>query len=166
MTLISSVTVGSGGAASIDFSSIPATYTDLCVKLSIRSASGSNIGTVGATISINGSTANRTVKRIYGNGTSAVSDSPSALGISPDTSTATANTFSNVEIYFPNYAGSTNKSFSVDSVSENNATLGDASLVAQLWSQTAAITSLSFGMSDSSNFVQYSTAYLYGVKNA
>ena len=31
--LISSSTVGSGGAASIDFSSIPATYTDLVLKL-------------------------------------------------------------------------------------------------------------------------------------
>lgn len=163
--LIASSTLGAA-ASSIGFTSIPATYTDLCLKLSIRSASGSTMGTVGATISINGSTANRTVKRIYGNGTSAVSDSPSALGISPNTSTTTASTFTNLELYFPNYAGSTNKSFSVDSVSENNATLGDASLVAQLWSQTAAINALSFAMSDSSNLVQYSTAYLYGVKNA
>jgi hypothetical protein len=30
--LIASSTVGSGGAANIDFTSIPATYTDLCLK--------------------------------------------------------------------------------------------------------------------------------------
>ena len=35
-TKIASVTVGSGGASSIDFTSIPSTYTDLCVKLSTR----------------------------------------------------------------------------------------------------------------------------------
>ena len=35
-TLISSVTVGAGGASSIDFTSIPATYTDLLVKFSLR----------------------------------------------------------------------------------------------------------------------------------
>ena len=35
-TQIASVTVGSGGAASIDFTSIPSTYTDLCIKTSIK----------------------------------------------------------------------------------------------------------------------------------
>ena len=34
--LISTITVGSGGAASIDFTSIPQTYTDLLVKISLR----------------------------------------------------------------------------------------------------------------------------------
>ena len=34
--LISSVTVGSGGASSIDFTSIPQTYTDLVVRWSTR----------------------------------------------------------------------------------------------------------------------------------
>ena len=37
-TLISSVTVGSGGAASIEFTSIPADYTDLLLKVSMRCA--------------------------------------------------------------------------------------------------------------------------------
>jgi hypothetical protein len=36
-TLINSVTVGSGGAASMEFTSIPSTYTDLVVKISGRS---------------------------------------------------------------------------------------------------------------------------------
>ena len=34
---IASVTVGSGGAASIDFTSIPSTYTDLALYHSLRS---------------------------------------------------------------------------------------------------------------------------------
>ena len=42
MTLISSSTVGSGGTASISFSSIPNTYTDLVVKLSVRSTASTN----------------------------------------------------------------------------------------------------------------------------
>jgi hypothetical protein len=33
---IATVEVGSGGAADIEFTSIPATYTDLVVKLSVR----------------------------------------------------------------------------------------------------------------------------------
>ena len=40
-TLIASNTVGSGGAASISFSSIPSTYTDLLVKISTRDNTGS-----------------------------------------------------------------------------------------------------------------------------
>ena len=36
-TLIASSTVGAGGASSIDFTSIPSTYTDLVIKASLRS---------------------------------------------------------------------------------------------------------------------------------
>jgi len=35
-TLIASSTVGSGGAATVSFSSITATYTDLCLLASVR----------------------------------------------------------------------------------------------------------------------------------
>ena len=80
-------------------------------------------------------------------------------------STYTASTFTNSEIYIPNYAGSSNKSISTDSVTENNATQAYASLVANLWSNTAAITSITlFG--GTGNFAEHSTAYLYGVSNA
>ena len=41
---ISTVTVGSGGAASITFSSIPATYTDLVLKISGRHDTSSDQG--------------------------------------------------------------------------------------------------------------------------
>lgn len=37
---IGSVEVGAGGASSIDFSSIPATYTDLVLKMSARVSTG------------------------------------------------------------------------------------------------------------------------------
>jgi hypothetical protein len=77
----------------------------------------------------------------------------------------TANTFSNGEIYIPNYAGSNYKSWSSDAVTENNATSADMSLVAGLTSITAAITSITIAGA-AGNLVQYSTAYLYGVSNA
>jgi hypothetical protein len=53
----------------------------------------------------------------------------------------------------------------VDSVQEDNQTEAYIDVVAGLWSNTAAITSLSI-KSNAGSFVQYSTAYLYGVKNA
>ena len=164
-TLIASSTVGAGGASSILFSSIAGTYTDLVVKLSVRSdraAVGPSIG-----VKVNGSTSNLTGKALTGDGAAASSTSKTNGYIGQATgANATASTFGNLEVYFPNYAGSTNKSFSSDSVGENNATTAYADLVASLWSQTAAITSLEFYDIGGGNLVQYSTAYLYGVKNA
>jgi len=77
----------------------------------------------------------------------------------------TASTFGNAEIYLPNYAGNTNKSASIDMVSEQNATSTYMGLVAPLWSNTAAITSITL-TGASGNLAQYSTATLYGIKKA
>jgi hypothetical protein len=161
-TLIASSTVGSGGAADIAFTSIPATYTDLCLKLSIRTDKAT-LGDVWL-LKLNTSSADFTARWIEGNGASASSGSSILYGALVGSS-ATASTFNNTEIYFPNYAGSTNKSFSVDSVTENNATTAYADLAAGLWSQTAAITGINISIT-SNNLVQYSTAYLYGISNS
>lgn len=161
---IASVTVGSGGASSIDFTSIPSTYTDLCVKYSLR-ANGTNA--VGL-FYFNSDTTNTNyaVRRLGGDGSSAFSNSYSApYGAYADKSSYTASTFSNGEIYIPNYTGSNYKSFSVDDVAENNATAADAFLTAGIWNNTAAITAIRItGAADA--FVQYSTATLYGIKNS
>jgi len=159
-TLIASSTVGSGGAANIEFTSIPGTYTDLCLKMSIRTDKAT-LGDVWL-LKLNTSSADFTARWIEGNGASASSGSSVLYGALVGSS-ATASTFNNTEIYFPNYAGSTNKSFSVDSVTENNATTAYADLAAGLWSQTAAITGINISIT-SNNLVQYSTAYLYGIK--
>jgi len=162
MTLIASSTVGSGGAASIDFISIPSTYTDLVLEYSTRAAAGAQYAIL---ISFNGSSASFTGKYLQGNGASASSGSSAQfIGIAPG-SGYTANSFGNGSVYIPNYAGATNKSFSADDVIETNATTTYADLSAGLWSNTAAITSISIAPS-STTFVQYSTAYLYGVNNA
>ena len=157
--LISSVTVGSGGAATITFSSIPSTFTDLCMKVSAKNLSG-----VAQTIraSINGSTANISTRYIEGTGSTVYSGTDTNwLGSSGDST----NTFSNFEWYIPNYAGSSYKSISVDSVTELNGNPAYATLIAGLWSSTSALNSITLTQSGS-NFAQYSTAYLYGVKNA
>jgi len=165
-TLIASNTVGGAGASSITFSSIPQTgYTDLVVKWSGRD------NHPGATandcaINFNGSGTSFTGKRIYGNGTSALSDTVAPYAGSDTAAVATASTFSNNEIYIPNYAGSTNKSFSLDSVTERNATEAYQLLYAGLWSNTAAITSISILAPSTYSFVQYSTFYLYGISKS
>ena len=163
-TLISSVTVGSGGAANMEFTGIPSIYTDLVVKITGRS-SGSDTS---IELSFNNNTSNRTTIYLFGNGSSALSSNSANMFITSSIvpSTSTASTFSNAELYIPNYAGSNNKSSSVDGVSENNATAANMALTANLWSNTAAITSIKLTPAGGSNFVQYSTAYLYGISNA
>ncbi len=163
-TLIASSTVGSGGQASISFSSIPSTYTDLVVKLSVRSTFATNNTNI--LMSFNGSSANFTMRNLVNEGGTARSYTQAAYGnnasgYSPGSS-STASTFSNSEFYFPNYTSSNNKSVSVDAVSEGNITAGYGWLGANLWSSSSAITSLGFTL-DSGNFAEFTTAYLYGI---
>jgi hypothetical protein len=163
-SLISSVTVGSGGAANIQFASIPATYTDLVLVTSLRD----NAGSFAAQITFNNSTTSYSNRYLRGNGASASSAGGSVTTYIESFSVGssfTANTFSNSNIYIPNYTGSTNKSVSVDSVTENNATTAYGEILAGLWSNTSAITEIDITAGDGS-FVQYSTAYLYGISNA
>jgi hypothetical protein len=165
---IATVTVGSGGAANIEFTSIPATYTDLLIKLSVRTSASANAQNTALNLSINGVTTNRSWRRIDGySGTTVDStNGTSALVGTLGGSLVTANTFASNELYIPNYAGSNNKSFSAETASEDNsATSNDLELLAGLWSNSAAITSLTFS-AGSGNFVQYSTATLYGIKNS
>jgi hypothetical protein len=166
MTLISSYTVGSGGASSIDFTSIPSTFTDLVLKISVRSDRAASTWD-NTQLKVNNSTANMTNRYLSGNGSSAGSGTltVSYIGDIPATG-ATSSTFANQEIYITNYAGSTNKSMSVDSVAETNGSTAYAYFDANLWSQTTAINQLTVFSGNAANFVQYSTAYLYGVKNA
>lgn len=163
---IATTTVGSGGAANITFSGIPGTYTDLVVKLSVRG--DNNTTTQQMYMTFNNSTTGYSARQVYGDGASATSATLSNSGaaisiVNTNTSVSTANTFSSTDVYIPNYTSSNNKSASADSVTENNGATALAGLTAGLWSNTAAITSVKFAP-QSGNFVQYSTATLYGIK--
>ena len=161
--LIATVTVSTATAANMGFTNIPGTFDDLVIKVSSRTSYNNQYD--GMTLTINGSTANFTTKQLYGTGSSALSNSSSSNG-GPliNANTATASTFGNAELYFPNYAGSTNKSISTEGMTENNATEAYGGCHAILWSNTAAITSITMGSANSANYLQHSTAYLYGIK--
>ena len=165
--LISSVTVGSGGAATIDFSSIPATYTDLQILLSTRitGAGFANWDAVICYFNSDTTYTNYSWLQLYGNGSSAGSETNSVnnpLTSNSNTTATTASTFSNGSIYIPNYTGSSYKSVSSDSVTETNATAALTSLNAVIWNNTATITSIRL-QPRSNNFAEYSTATLYGI---
>lgn len=161
---IATTTVGAGGTANIEFTSIPASYTDLLLKISARSVRSATADFL--QININSSASNFTARYLEGNGATIVSGTDTVfIGSFPGAS-STASTFGNFELYLPNYAGSTNKSISADSATENNATTAYIDLVASLWSQTTVITSVKILSATANNFAQYTTATLYGIKNS
>lgn len=163
MTLISAQTL-STAAATVTFSSIPQTYTDLQVVVSGRLTSSAASDVI---LKFNGSSTGYTQKYIIGTGSSAVSGSQTygQVGIAPGTS-VTANSFGSCVTYIPNYTNSQNKSFTSDDVYENNATQAYASFWANTWANSAAITSIEVSTSPTYNYVANSTFYLYGIKNS
>ena len=165
MVKIETVTVGSGGAASIEFANIPQTYTDLVVLFSLRSA-GNVTSSWSLRMTLNSDTTdgNYSYRYLQGDGSAVYSGSASNRYAGQlNNSTATASTFGNGTIYLPNYAGSTNKSYSSDTVAENNATGAFTNLLAGLRSNTAAITTLKLDDYNGNNLAQYSSATLYGI---
>lgn len=176
MTLIASATAGSGGTAAFDFTSIPQTYTDLVLKFSVRQ----DLGALAASdfIYFNGSQTSYSGRGMEGSGGAGTAASFSYIGnftyanVEGNGANATANAFANAEIYIPNYTGSNYKSFSSDGVMETNGSTAYVSFWAGLWSNTAAINRITLSTSATSltsgaqKFLQYSTAYLYGIKNS
>ena len=173
-TLISSNVLASS-AASVTFSAIPSTYTDLVLRCSTRADSSSGSYASYILASINSTTTSGSFTVLSMNSTSTAATSFNATGNTNWLGAAngggtTANTFSNVELYLPSYTASQNKPMSVFSVFENNAsgvgTGGPWGAFAELWSSTSAITSISLTLSGGYNFVSGSSFYLYGLKSS
>jgi hypothetical protein len=166
MTLIETKTLGTAAAA-IEFTSIPQDGTDLVVLYSTRSAVDNvYITWTGFNVTANGINTGYSGRMLEANGSSVYSQTNNDAtkwdyAASPDSAT-TANTFSNGQIYIPNYAGSSNKSYSMDRVTENNATQSSQLIYAGLLSNTAAITSLTFTGGEG-NFAAGSTISLYKI---
>jgi hypothetical protein len=169
-TFISSITVGSGGAASATFSSIPQTYSDLHIVFSPHTDRAGYINSDMA-LSINGSTSLVTQRAVYSSGTGANSSTGvQALfqGGYNGIATGQSFVFGPTTIYIPNYTSSVYKSLGVDFTAEGNTSDRDQArngISTLLWSSNSAITSISIAPT-SGNFVQYSTFYLYGIKNS
>jgi hypothetical protein len=168
-TLIASTTVGVGGASNITFSSIPATYTDLTVVISGKSATGAVQDAM--RMQFNGDTgANYSSRTLYSDSVSSVSSTSYSgigyflnVGWFPANSN-TANVFGNFLVSIPNYAGSTVKTVSFDSVAETSggSFTGGLAIAGGRWNSTAAITSIKIYTDFGNNLIENSSAYLYG----
>ena len=157
MKLIESKTVGTA-VASVEFTSIPQDATDLYLTVSSRTTGAG----ADCFIRPNGSSSNLSGRRLRGNGVNAASTTETSVYVENCVSTDTGSTFSNYSVYFPNYTSSAFKSMSIDAIRENNATDARQAIFAALWSNTAAITSITI-VPSSTNFDVGSTFSLYKI---
>ena len=167
---IQTVSVGSGGQASIDFSSIPATYTHLQLRGIYRGSPAATYGglrlRLGSSNTIDTAT-NYSTHNVYGDGASAATGAASSstviyTGTIPQASIA-ANIFGVAVIDILDYANTSKykTTRTLDGVDSNGA--GYAELMSGNWRSTNAVNTLTI-FATSGNFVQYSTFALYGIK--
>jgi hypothetical protein len=165
------VVLGSN-AASITFSSIPATYTDLMVKGVLRSSAGGAVDDL--IVQANGLTTsvyNRSA--IRDDGATSSGDSPATAETAINLNNAingngsTASIFGYVEFYFTNYATSNvNKAGYALTGQESSTTTKYIGFHGFSITTASAISSLLFKPTGSNNFLTYSSLYLYGIKKS
>ena len=170
MDPIAMVEVGSAGAASVTFSSIPATYTHLQIRCIVRSTTTGNDAWVVYTLNGDATTTNYNAHYLFGNGTSATAGSESSgggdgnlMGRAMGSAAGADNNFAPNIIDILDYAN-TNKYKVVRNLAgqDNNGSRNLVILVSNLWRNTAAINSITFATAN--NFAQYSQFALYGIK--
>lgn len=155
MNLVSTVTVGSGGASSIEFQSIPQIGTQILITVSARSASSTQIN-----LTFNGSSSLYGLGEMRGDGSTIstiISTSRANLYFLGASLIGTANMFGSSQILISNYTSVNPKQVFIESVNENNAQLAYQNLIAGEWRGDQAITSVIL----SNSFSEFTTASLY-----
>jgi len=165
---IATTTLGAN-AATITFSSIAASYTDLRLVLVARN-NRVGAGDQFALLRFNGDTAtNYSYTQLLGNGTSVsgtyAADATILNGglVARYGNAAGMFAFTTIDIF--SYAGSTNKTLLISGSADLNGT-GDVLNTVALWRNTSAITSITLSQSSTFQYLTGTTATLYGIKNA
>jgi len=168
---IATVSVGSGGAANVEFTSIPATYKHLEIRFIGRTTRSDTIDDLFVQVG-NGSVdtgSNYASHRLYGTG--------GGVGAGASTNqtqwnwyneltaaTASASVFGIGVISILDYADTNKyKTGRILGGSDNNGS-GYVEYHSGLWRSTSAITNIKFTANN--NFVQYTHFALYGIKSA
>jgi hypothetical protein len=161
--------VGSGGASSITFASIPGTYTHLQVRYIGRdNRAGTDSDDIYFQFNSDSTTANYNSHRLYGNGSSVSADRVTGyagtLSAFVSASTATASVFGGGVTDVLDYAN-INKYKTTRSIGgyDNNGS-GFISLISGLWLSTSAITTITIYPLNGTSFNQHSHFALYGIK--
>jgi hypothetical protein len=176
---IATVTVGSGGSSSIEFTSIPSTYTHLQIRGILQTNRSSYIVDVTKIQFNNDTAANYSDHNLYGgynttpNANTSADTSANYMLFQGLNSGVGTNIFTGVVMDILDYAN-TNKYKTVRNLQgfDVNGTVGTGSLGGTIalssgnWRSTNAITSVKISMIDGTLFNQYSSLALYGIKGA
>jgi hypothetical protein len=160
---IATQTLGSS-AATVTFSSIPGTYTDLVLVLSATSSAAAN-----SYIRLNSDTgANYSWNALFGDGSTTGTDRAGSVsnGVLMDYYGFPTTTIPNANIIqFNDYSNTT--TFKTVIGRANQATIGGGvDLITSMWRSTAAITSLTLRFTGAQTWSTGSTFSLYGIKAA
>ena len=166
---IATVTVGSGGASYIEFTSIPSTYSHLQVRAIMKNTTGGNDSwSASANMYFNTDTTSTNYARhfVYGYGTGVTAgggaDSNAFVGFIPGN--GQSGIFGAAVIDVLDYAN-TNKYKTIRSIAgadSNNVDSEFVGLLSGLWKNTAAVSSIRI-YCGANSFAQYSSFALYGV---
>lgn len=165
---IATVTVGAGGSSTITFSSIPSTFTHLQIRALVRTNRSAGVDIM--SMRMNGVTSNSYSDHlVYGDGSAVSTDRNSTYGkiniqrVASDN--LSASIFSPFVIDILDYAN-TNKYKTIRYLGGYDANgSGRAAFGSGLFQNTSAVTSITLeGLEYSSNYNQYSSFALYGIK--
>lgn len=167
---IATVTIGSGGAATASFSSIPSTYKHLQIRFLARTNRASLLDGIYIRVG-NGSVdtgANYVQHSLLGDGASASAGAGTGQTYSVVTltagNTATSGVFGAGVIDILDYANTSKNKVTRTLGGYDRNGGGYAALYSGLWLNTAAINAITLGSSDGTGLIEFSQFALYGIK--
>jgi hypothetical protein len=168
---IATVTVGAGGASSVDFNSISSAYTHLQIRY-IAKNSSTSAGGADFMVTVNGDTTNTNYYShyLFGNGATPTAGALQIggyygyLGQMATNATGQTSMFSGGVTDILDYKDTNKKKTLRSLLGFDLNGSGRIYLTSNLWNSTSAVTSLSFSSPSGGTFTQYSTFALYGIK--
>jgi len=166
---IATVSVGSGGAANVEFISIPATFTHLQVRAILKTTTSAVKDYEVIYMRLNGDTgSNYALHQITGNGSTAAAGSgvnQTFMYAVYGSKSGLADAFGGGIVDILDYKD-TNKNKTLRNLTGIDMNgMGELGLISGLWINTNAITSILF-YPPANNIAQYSHFALYGIRSA
>lgn len=160
----------SSNVSNVTFSAIPNTYTDLKLLISARTNRAADEDSVG--IAMNDTSGATAWNLLFNSGNSLTSGTSNSLGYGSAfagrvaANSSSALQFSNLEIYFTNYATSQNKTFSTTGGMEMTSSATYSTLLLSMRTLTSPISQLLIVPGNGTQFIAQSSFHLYGIKKA
>ena len=166
---IATVSVGSGGAANVEFTSIPATFTHLQIRAILKTTTSAAKDYEVIYMRLNGDTgSNYALHQITGNGTTAAAGNgvnQTLMYAVYGSKSGLADAFGGGIVDILDYKD-TNKYKTLRNLTGIDMNgMGELGLISGLWRNTNAITSILF-YPPANNIAQYSHFALYGIRSA